>query len=569
MKRIISMLLVIVMLVGALSLLGGCGKPKDEGARFNIYLGYGALDFDPSDYYVDSAQEQIMGLLYESLFRINEKGKLECALAEDYEIDEDKREIVVTIRESYWSDEQRVTADDFVFAWCERILNPNNPNPAAALFYDIENAAAVKSGAMSISDIGVRATGTFELTIKYRQGVDYNRLLENLASVAASPVRRDIVDSAPTHWSKMINTMVFCGPFKVSMYNSETGEFTLVRNRGYHQSPDKKNFMKQVKPGAMYTVFTALGEAVTLTTKAIENETHFFMTDAPLADRASNSGDAVTALDTSTYTYVFNLDNPLFAIKEVRQALTMSVDRSKIAKAITFGVPADGIVPDVSGGSDKTLISTDLDEARKLLEKVDFTGISKEFTITHAATEEETKIAEMVSKTWGELGFTVHTVALGAKETKLGDDKFRDSELQSLVKEISYGNRDFDVIGIDMQFFSTDALAGLASFTSSMNGCGMDFDTNRVRSNIMGYMSLEYDGLIAEAVRKNGSDREELLWEAEEMLCEDAIVCPIVFNETFAFVSKELKKVKIDGLGNFYLTKAKLKNYEDHYPDAD
>lgn len=569
MKKIISMLLAALMLVGCLSLLAGCGKPKDDGAQFNIYLGYGVLDFDPSDYYVSSAQEQVMGLLYESLFRLDEDGDLECALAEDYEVNEEKREIVITLRESYWSDEVRVMAQDFVYAWCERILNPSNPNPAAALFFDIENAAAVKSGTGTISDIGVRATGTFELTINYRRGVDYNRLLSNLASVAAAPVRRDIVENAPGHWSKMINTMVFNGPFKVEAYDTETGEFTLSRNRGYHQSPTAKNFSKHVRPGKLYTVFTALGEPVTLSTSAIENKTHFFMTEAPLSDRASGRDDAITAEDTSTYTYVYNLENPLFAIKEVRLALNMAIDRGAIAKAITFGIAADGIVPDVSGGSSDTLVSTNYNRAKELLSTVDFTGISKEFTIKHAATEAETKIAAMVSEVWSSLGFTVYTEPLGEVSHKVGDDKFLDSEIQYLIKEASFGNRDYDVIGIDLQFYSLDAFAGLASFSSSMCGGGKDFETNLVRGNVYGYNDIDYDGLIAEAVRKNGDERKELLLLAEKQLCEDAVVCPIVFNETFAFVSSELKKVKLDGLGNFILTDAKLKHYENYYPKKD
>ena len=49
-----------------------------------------------------------------------------------------------------------------------------------------------------------------------------------------------------------------------------------------------------------------------------------------------------------------------------------------------------------------------------------------------------------------------------------------------------------------------------------------------------------------------------------DILCEDAAVCPIIFNESFAFVSSELRDVEVDGLGNFNLTEADLKNYEDY-----
>ena len=39
-------------------------------------LGEKVYDFDPTDYYVDSNAELVMGLLYDPLFRVNEKGKI-------------------------------------------------------------------------------------------------------------------------------------------------------------------------------------------------------------------------------------------------------------------------------------------------------------------------------------------------------------------------------------------------------------------------------------------------------------------------------------------------------------
>ena len=565
MKKIVSLLLVSAVLISCLTLLAGCGAPKDNGASIDIYLGNEVCDFDPSDYYADSTAEQVMALLYEPLFTINKKGKLKLAAASGYEVYEDERKIVIDIRETYWSDDVRVKADDFVYAWCERILDPNNPNPAAALFYDIENAMEVKMGVGTIFDIGVKATGVYELTIKYREGADYNRLLKNLASVAAAPLRQDIVDSAPTYWSKMINSLVTSGPFKVRTYNSTTKEFTLTRNLGYHQAPTEENFMKYVTPGMLENVFTAMGEEISVSYADIESKTTFFMCDASLSDRANHKKEAEFADDTSTYTYVYNLNNPLFAIKEVRQALNMAIDRDAIAAAITFGKAADGFLPDICGGSSEKLISTSskLDEARELLSGVNFSGLSKSFTICYSDNEMEAKIAELVAQSWGELGFNVSLKPVSTVENKIGDYEFIDSGIQTLVKEASYGKRNFDVLGIDWQLYTNDAFVGLASLTSDINGCGVDFvsgDTKR--GNIAGYSSTEYDSLLSAARTLSGEARAKKLNEAEKMLIDDAAVCPIVFNRSFAFISSQLRDVEVDGLGNFVLTEADLKHYE-------
>lgn len=567
MKKIISLMLALAILACCMASLAACGAPKDDGASINIYLGDEVCDFDPSDYYADSTAEQVMSLLYEPLFSLDEDGNLELAAASEYEIDYEKREIVIQIRETYWSDDVRVKADDFVYAWCERILNPNNPNPAAALFYEIENAMEVKSGNGTPVDVGVKATGVYELTITYREGGDYEQLLKNLASVAAAPVRQDIVDTAPTYWSKIISTMVFSGPFKVRTYNNATKQFSLERNLGYRQAPDSKNFMKFVIPGTLENNFTAFGDEIEVSYADIASKTTFFMCDASLADRANNKGKAIVADDASTYTYVFNLHNPLFMIPEVREALLISIDRAAIAEAVTFGKAADGFIPDVCGGSAENLISSaaKLDEARELLAGVNFAGVSKSFSIKYSDNELERTIAEMVADVWGELGFNVSVKPIAQVEDKIGDYEFIDSGIQSLVKEASFGNRDFDVLAIDWQMYSRDAFVGLASLTAGINGCGVDFkNSDKVRENIAGYVSSDFDSLVIAALKVRGEERAQKLAAAEKVLIENAVVCPILFNQSFAFVSSELRGVEIDGFGNFVLTKADLKNYEKY-----
>ena len=77
-------------------------------------------------------------------------------------------------------------------------------------------------------------------------------------------------------------------------------------------------------------------------------------------------------------------------------------------------------------------------------------------------------------------------------------------------------------------------------------------------------INQDFDGYIAAALKASGDDRTEALKKAEAILCEDAAVCPIIFNESFAFVSSELRDVEIDGLGNFVVTEADLKNYKDY-----
>lgn len=576
MKRILGLVLAFATLLSSVALLASCGVPEDAGAEIRVYLGETIYDFDPTDYYTDSNADQLMSLLYEPLFSLNEDGEIECAAADDYEVDEEERKIVITLRESYWSDTIRVKAEDYIYAWRDVLLDPSKPNPAASLLYDIENALEIKQGAESASEFGARAS-LFEITITYREGADYEQLLKNLASVPTSPLRQDSVSQAPTYWSKNSNTLVTNGPFKITTLNYLTGEIVLDRNLGYHQNPNAEDYDDEVIPARLVSFISANGNRIEYTYEDVEKNMVFFMDDAPLSVRADSKDNAIVADDLSAYTYVFNTRNPLFAKKYVRQALSIALDRDVIASSLTFAKPADGFLPDViEQNSSKILISAEskMDQAMALLENVDFTGIDKSFTLTINDDPESVEIANMVAGTWNMLGFDVTVEAVASTSVTVkdfatnSDMEVTDSELQVIIKEAAYGNADFDVIGMDWQMYSSDAFVALSAFSSNMNGCGAEFEnaTTTLRTNITGWSNDIYDSYIAAAF--NATDkavRTENLQKAEELLVESAVIVPVVYNQSFAYISEDISELEVDGLGNFVLTKLELEDYQKYF----
>ena len=583
MKKIISLLLAAIMIFGAMLSLSSCGEPKDSGAQISVYLGSEVYDFDPTDYYADSNAEQVMSLLYEPLFSLDSKGELHCAAAKDYSVDEKDREIVIKLRESYWSNEDRVTASDFIYAWREIILSPSNANPAAALFYDIENAVAVKTGKASYSAFGAVASGTYEITINYRNGADYKQLLKNLASVATAPVNVDVVEQAPSYWSKSTTTLITNGPFKVATLDYDLGKFTLARNMGYHQKSSAKKYTKNVTPDSLISFFTG-GKKLELTYEDIQEKTVFFMADATLDDRATNKDRAKTANDFSTYTYVFNTTNPLFKDAKVRKALSLALDREAIVEAVTFGKAATGFLPDAVAKSvygkkisERIEASANLEEAKELLDSVNFEGLSKSFTLTINNDEESIAIAEIAKACWKELGFTVTIKKVSSVTSEVVDKsaeetlKIKDSKIQTLVKKAALGEYEFDVLAVDWQMYSTDALVALSAFTSHMNGNGVDFvSTGKNRTNISGWVNSDFDAYINAAYKAdNAKERREALAKAEEILLENSPVIPVMYNQSFAFISRDISGVKTDAFGNFVLTKASQKNYHKYLPEED
>ena len=585
MKKITSLLLALIMIFASTFALASCGAPEDSGAEISVYLGEEIYDFDPTDYYADDNAEQVMSLLYDPLFRLDSDGDLKCSAAKEYTVNEEDRQIVIKLRESYWTDEIRVKAEDYIYAWREALLSPGNPNPASALLFDIEDAIATKAGETSYT-FGAVASGVYEITINYREGADYKQLLENLSSVATAPLRQDIVAVAETFWSKDISTIVTNGPFKIETLDYETGKFTVSRNIGYHQSTSVKDYTKIVNPNSLVSFFT-MGEELTLTYDDIADKTVFFMRDATLADRNENKDKAKVYDEMSTYTYVFNTENPLFKDKNVRRALSLALDRQFIIDTVTFGKAATGFLPDsvsksIYGKNIPDRITADyadyeaaFAEAEALIAAANLKGVSKTFTLTVNDDEESIAIANIAKSAWTKLGFNVKIKAVSKCVSKVEDPNLEkikdiyDSEIQRLVIEASYGNREFDVIAVDWQMYSRDAFVALASHTAHINGNGTDFNTG-ARTSISGWKNFDYDNYLTSAYKaETETERKAALAEAEKILIEESPVIPVMYNQNFAFISGDLSKVATDGYGNFVFTTTKQKNYKKYLPSED
>lgn len=620
MKRIISLLLALTLLVGCMAVLSSCGNPDDEGAQFSIYVGNSVYDFDPTDYYVDNNSEKVMSLLFEPLFTLDEDGDLDYGMADDYSINKSERTITIELRESEWSNGMKVQADDFVSAWRDIIISPETSNPAAALFYDIEGALDISlrtDGVSMYTDLGISTDGPDTIIIKYREGADPKQLLKNLASVATSPVCKSVLakPSVRDTWTKFLDTLVCNGPFKVKNIDYEEGTFTLERNKGYHQYTEElveiEDYVGKVTPFLLFanfagTVKDSETEVAKLTYADIENNTVFFTSEASLADRKANKDNALVADAFSTYSFAFDTadTDSIVSNAKVRKALSLVIDRNAIVNAVTFGKAAVGLIPeavDEDLRKNNSIISTEASkaEAQSLLAQVDLNAYAdKVIDVLVNDDEESREIAKLVKAAWESIGIQVNVIVKGAVATYKveGDSEpivdFLDSAVQQAVKYASLSGDmgyvesgvdngvlvtewvDVDAIAFDWQLYTNDAFVGLASMSSVYGGCGSYYTTDNdgniiagvaavQRVNITGWKNADYDKLIDDAYKATDEDaRLDYLKQAEKLLIEEAPIIPVMFNQNFAFVSKELKKVDVDGHGNFILTKADLKLWD-------
>lgn len=571
-KRIFAVLLCIMMIVPAFSGCSSYDPNEDVGKTINLYFADEVYDFDPAFAYSSKEALQLSSLMYIPLFSVDDDGKLVNELVDDYEItDSDDKgiyRITLNLKNTSWSDGNRVSANDILFAW-KRILNPNTISDAAVLLYEIKNAYDAKNGNCSVDDIAVYAINDETLQIDFDTSIDFKAFLYNLASPCLVPLRETIVNANPD-WSKSVSTTVCSGPFTLRAV--EYGKsLTLERNSFYFRNRKKDSIKEYVTPYRLVVDFTKSPEEQL---EAFNNGELSYIGNIALPSRADYESKADKEDALSTTVLYFNLDTELFANLYVRQALSLAIDREALAEMLVFAEEATGLVPTgvfntKSNGKDFREVGGDLiaskadvDAAKKLLADSKVNGGS--FNLTIRDTEVNAAIADKLVEAWKTLGFDVSVVKLSnvANDDAIEDGTVPTTYLDDEYRETALIARSFDVLLADISALSTDAFSILAPYAAGYSCRNMTFNVESYEDavNITGYETEGYNNLIDAAfAEKDLKKRAEILHDAEKLLMDDLPVVPLVFNETASLVAKNLKNTSTDYFGYTNFSKANLK----------
>lgn len=587
MKRVITLILCLLTVILPLASCGGSIDidSEDKGDIFNAYITGDLYAFDPGLDITDEASVKILGLIYEGLFRLDENGKLVNGLAEKVETIEDpasgEYKMRISLKETKWSDGRALTADDFVYAW-KRLMEPTYKSSAASLLYEVKNARTVKAGNASIDDLGVVALDTYLLEFTFEGKIDFENFKKNLASLSLVPLREDSVASNSRYWSRRHATLVTNGPLVIKSIDRDENTMRLERNNYYYRDTEEDKLDKFVTPYRILVHFIKEEEKPSgQRTYADDLDAIYaeyaagnilYMGDVPLSKRAELQKQAHVTDANSTYTYMFNTSNPLFADARVRRALSMAVDRKAIADILVYADPATGLIAntvfnatsgksfrDVHGGVLNT--AADMDGARALLAEAGVKNGS--FSISYKQNEAEQAVAEYVAGVWSELGFKVELRPLTATvETVVENTEEIDYYIDSVQE--AYETGDFDVLAVDVSMLSVDAFPALAAFALEFSGNGIDMssETYDFISHRTGYNDAGYNEIIERAfAEKDVAKRADILAEAEAYLMNQMPVMPLVFNKDCYLVSKELSGLKSSYLGYRSFSKVSYKNY--------
>lgn len=645
MKKVLSAILCLCMLASVCISFAGCGEKYDEdytGPIIPVYFAEMPTTFDPHLAYLDNTAASVLSLMYEGLYKYDANGKVVKGLATGYKwIEKDDKTntyiIEISIRETRWNDQVTVKADDFVYAW-RRLLDPATQSPAASMLYMIDNAYEIRNamGEITKFDLGAMAVDSQTLRITFAEKPNMDLFLEYLASPALVPLRDTAINkTGDNDWASHNAIVVANGPFYLKSLSinpqSDSLSMRLERNRYYKRciEEDEEDLVdKYVLPYRLEFNFGKKIDNKMTSGAAYAYENYKAGEDLlnallPLSARADEKGNAKEVDTMSTHTYVFNTENELFKNADVRKALSLALDRTKLAEMVVFAKAAEGVVPagvfettykknkdfrDVGGVLIKA--TADLDEAKALLNA---SGINKKtaFTITVKETDEVAlEIAEYCANVWNkELGMNCSVRKLGyyyyndinvVAESDADYDP-EASEYENLIFDLYTacylaGGKDvviperklkliprlknaesllkgFDIIAVDMQQLSVDAFQTLAAYATYYNGGSIDLgqynqnegaDDNAPipADNAARYTSESYNKLIADAfAEKDLAKRAEILHKAEEALLADMPIMPLFVYTNGYLVSKELGNVKYTWGGGVNFAKVTYKNY--------
>ena len=571
MKKLLCLILAAIVVCTSFAACSTLEK-GDKGAVITMYLADEIYDYDPAVGFTDTATAKFLALMFEGLTTLDADGDWQKAMMKSYkylepEFEGDTYKLEITLRETKWSDGRTVQANDFVYAW-KRIMEPTFKCEAASMLYDLKNAREVKMGDASVDDLGVYAIDTYVLQVEFAKDVNLDEFFKTCASLALVPLREDSV-SSNKDWAKRASSMVTNGPYDPRKIDFGK-QLTLERSAYYYRDTESNQALdKYVIPYRIIILYNYGDSAKQL--EKFEAGNIFYLGEIALAARADYKSAAEVKDSAITTSLYFNTQNKLFAKKEVRQALSLVLDRQAIAESVVFAKAATGFVPygveDANGkgsfreeGGELIKTGANVEEAKSLLKKAGVTNGS--FTISVRDNEVDVAIAKAVADAWKTLGFTVKVKELGTKVLPAGNNQ---SAVCEDLYATAYAAGDFDVILVDYNVLAPHAFATLAPFATEFSGNGILLDplsdkTEKI-NHITGYASEAYNELIDKAYAADESaDELAALHDAEKLLIEDMPVIPVVFQQDAYLASGELSGIASSFWGRDF-KRTKMKSY--------
>ncbi len=507
--RFAALAVAVVTLLTSSMLVGAPRVAADRAAR--IFMGAPAT-LDPAAA-GDAASSAVIAQLFEGLTAIDATLTARPAMASSWEVRDDGRTIVFTLRDGLtFSDGSPLTAADVKRSWL-RVIDPASPSPLASLLYDVVGARAYATGGGSADAVGLQVTGS---TLE----VDLTRPASDFPALAASPTFAVVPPGVGSDPAALQPGGSFVGSGGYILASLGADGIELQANPHYwagRPAIGDVTLVSDIGGRSTVDVFTA-GELDW--TPVAGYDASWLAYDPDLGPSLRQWADLAV-----TY-YGFETRRPPFDDARVRRAFASAVDWTRIAALAdgATGLTATSMVPPgIPGRSDETFLPAfDPAGARRLLAEAGFKDPAT-FPAVTLVTAGTTYDGAVVAQLRENLGITIsyETVDFATLFARLGGPDSPDMWSSSWIADYPSPN---DFLGI---------LLG----TDQPNNYG-------------GWSDSAFDDAIAQATGTTDAAAARAGYDAAERIVAGEVpVVPVSYDTSAALAREGLLGAYSNGLG--------------------
>ncbi len=511
--------LFLLILVTAL-VIGACSKQeRDTGNTLHRGIPAEPESLDPHKARTTQAQD-VLRDIGEGLVGYSSTGELVAAGAVRWEVSDDGREYTFYLRpEARWSNGDPVVAEHYAFGF-RRLVDPATAAFYAQFLADIVNARDIVAGDREPAELGVEAVDELTLVIRLERPTPY--MLSLLTHPSTFPLHPKSVRmhgdgfARPGHLlsngAYVLDDWVQGSNIDIRRNESYWNDTNTAIDRvNYHVLVQDQVELNRYRAGELHITSTVPAESFAAVRQKFGDELHV----APML---------------GVYYYGFNLTKPPFkGNPELRQALSMAIDREELAESIIGRgeVPAYSWVPPGTDNYEPTVMG--------------FAALNQ---------EERNSLARGL---YEEAGY-------GAEKPLKIELRYNTSDINKRIA-VAIQSMWHDVLGVETSLFNEEFQVLIANvqareitevFRGSWLGDYNDAHTflsimqSDASANTPGYANADYDAFMQRAAEQPDLlARKLFLGEAERELLGDHAVIPIYF-----YVSKHLVSPRVSGWGD-------------------
>jgi peptide/nickel transport system substrate-binding protein len=305
---------------------------------------------------INDVDRDLSELIYSSLYKYNNEGRLVKDIVTEFEVNESATEYVLKLRDDVkWHNGEDLTAEDVVFTF-KAIKNPSYSSPTRTSFS------------------GVEAEAVNEHSVKFELSQPYAPFKELLTFGILPKDLWGQIPPSSANLAELNLKPIGSGPFEFNTLTKDKSgniiSYELTANDSYYGD---KPYIEDIK----FDFFVNSTEAVNALNR---NEVDGINELSPSFEGELASRDSLQFHDLKTVkinSVFFNQDNnPALEKKDIRRALAYAIDRKEIVNEVFAGYaePVHSPVPRSSYAyeSEVERYEHDANKAKKLLEEAEW-----------------------------------------------------------------------------------------------------------------------------------------------------------------------------------------------------